>query len=74
MPLEIKIQYDTMRYNALQFALGVSGKSLENELTIHLDKLYERQVPANVRAFVEHSTSASEPKTSPKKPKPTQEV
>ena len=51
---EIKITFAGEKLEALSFFLAEQGgKNVEERLKSHLDKSYEKNVPAQVRKFVE---------------------
>lgn len=54
---EIKITFPEQKMEALVFFLGEQNEKIENVLKEHLDKTYEKSVPAQVRKFVENRMS-----------------
>lgn len=50
---EIKIGFSEAKMEALEFFLGENDSTVEKALKEHLDKLYEKTVPQQVRKFVE---------------------
>ncbi len=54
----ITIEFDAVKLNALQFHLAKSNVSLEDELQKSIQKLYEKNIPANVREYVEYTAEA----------------
>ena len=57
---EIKITFAGEKLEALSFFLAEQGgKTVEELLKSHLDKSYEKNVPAQVRKFVESKMTAS---------------
>lgn len=50
---EIKIGFSEAKMEALEFFLGENNSTVEKALKEHLDKLYEKSVPQQVRKFVE---------------------
>lgn len=54
----ITIEFDAVKLNALQFHLAKSNVSLEGELQKSIQKLYEKNIPANVREYVEYTAEA----------------
>lgn len=50
---EIKITFPEEKMEALVFFLGEQNEKVENVLTAHLDKTYEKCVPQQVRKFVD---------------------
>ena len=57
---EIKITFPEERMEALVFFLGEQNEQVENVLKTHLDKTYEKIVPAQVRKFVESRMTSQE--------------
>lgn len=57
---EIKITFPEEKMEALVFFLGEQNEQVENVLKTHLDKTYEKIVPAQVRKFVESRISGQE--------------
>ncbi len=50
---ELKIPFPTEKLDALRFFIGKKEQTIEQKLEAHLDKTYERIVPAHVREYVE---------------------
>lgn len=50
---EIKIGFSEAKMEALEFFLGENDSTVEKALKEHLDKMYEKTVPQQVRKFVE---------------------
>lgn len=50
---EIKIGFSEAKMGALEFFLRENDSTVEKALREHLDKLYEKSVPQQVRKFVE---------------------
>lgn len=50
---EIKITFPEKKMEALVFFLGEQNEKIEEVLTAHLDKTYEKYVPQQVRKFVD---------------------
>ncbi len=50
---EIKIGFSEAKMEALEFFLRENDSTVEKALKEHLDKLYEKTVPQQVRKFVE---------------------
>lgn len=57
---EIKITFPEEKMEALVFFLGEQNEKVEDVLKAHLDKTYEKSVPAQVRKFVESRIPATE--------------
>ena len=53
--ITIKVPFDEQKRVALAQFLTKKGLNLEDELAAHLQKLYEKAVPAQVREFLENS-------------------
>ena len=60
----IQFTYDEERLEALKVFLKEKGKSLDSELTIMMDNLYEKTVPQKVQIFLERKgkTETQRPK------------
>ena len=52
---EIKIGFEKVKLEALEFFLGQNNSSVEEQLKESLDKMYTKQVPSQVRLFVERN-------------------
>ena len=50
---EIKITFEEVKMEALEFFLREQNTTVEKVLKEHLDKTYEKSVPQQVRKFVE---------------------
>lgn len=50
---EIKITFEAVKMEALEFFLREQNTTVEKVLKEHLDKTYEKNVPQQVRKFVE---------------------
>lgn len=50
---EIKIGFSEAKMEALEFFLRENDSTVEKALKEHLDKIYEKNVPQQVRKFVE---------------------
>lgn len=57
---EIKITFPEEKMEALVFFLGEQNEKVEDVLKAHLDKTYEKSVPAQVRKFVESRVTGRE--------------
>lgn len=57
---EIKITFPEKKMEALVFFLGEQNEKVEDVLTAHLDKTYEKYVPQQVRKFVESQMSVAD--------------
>ena len=49
---EIKVGFEEVKLEALEFFLRENSTTVETVLKDHLDKVYEKQVPQQVRKFV----------------------
>ena len=61
----ITISYDEEKLNALKMYLGQKDTQAEDELTKALDTLYNKNVPAGVREFID-MRSGTNPAPAPK--------
>lgn len=70
----ITISYDEEKLNALKMYLGQKDTQVEEELAKALDTLYNKNVPAGVRDFIDmRSGTNPAPAQKPvRKPKPAQ--
>ena len=50
---ELQLSFPTEKLDALRFFMDKKQQSVEHELQDYLDKTYEKQVPAQVREYVE---------------------
>lgn len=57
---EIKITFPEKKMEALVFFLGEQNEKIEDVLTAHLDKTYEKYVPQQVRKFVESQMAVAQ--------------
>ncbi len=57
---EIKITFPEKKMEALVFFLGEQNEKIEEVLTVHLDKTYEKYVPQQVRKFVDSQIAAAQ--------------
>lgn len=55
---EIKVRFEEVKLEALEFFLRENNTTVETVLREHLDKVYEKQVPQQVRKFVERNMNA----------------
>ncbi len=63
----INISYDEEKLNALKIYLEQKGSQVEDELIKELDTLYSKNVPANVREFIELRSGLGKPTEKKKK-------
>lgn len=54
---EIKVGFEEVKLEALEFFLRENSTTVEKVLKDHLDKVYEKQVPQQVRKFVERNAN-----------------
>jgi len=57
---EIKITFPEKKMEALVFFLGEQNEKIEEVLTTHLDKTYEKYAPQQVRKFVDSQIAAAQ--------------
>lgn len=57
---EIKITFPEKKMEALVFFLGERNEKIEEVLTAHLDKTYEKYVPQQVRKFVDSQIATAQ--------------
>lgn len=53
---QINIRYDAAKLNALRFYTKGNERSIEEELKHHLEELYEKNVPQNVREYIKYQS------------------
>ena len=53
---QINIRYDAAKLNALRFYTKGNEQSIEEELMRHLEELYEKNVPQNVREYIKYQS------------------
>ena len=58
----LQVSFDADKLNALQFYMTKREVNVEDELQAHLDKLYKKTVPAQVREYVESQSESEAPK------------
>jgi len=51
---EISIEFSKARYDALKYSIAKQDTTIEQELAMHLYKLYYKYVPNQVREYVEN--------------------
>lgn len=66
----INISYNEEKLSTLKIYLELKGSHIEDELAKEIDTLYSKNVPANVREFIELRTGSVKPAEKKKKPKP----
>lgn len=62
--VNIVIDFDTEKLSALKIYLEDKGTSLEREISIACEALYQKTVPATVRAFLDLRAEESKSKKS----------
>ena len=63
----INISYDEEKLSALKIYLEQKGSQVEDELIKELDTLYSKNVPVNVREFIELRSGFGKPTEKKKK-------
>lgn len=66
----ITLSYDEEKLSALRLYLEQKGQTVEGELTAAAENLYVKNVPVNVRDFIDLRARLSKPAEPKKKPKP----
>ncbi len=66
---ELKVQFPNTKLDALRYFAEKEGTTVEDELQSYLDKFYQKNVPQQVRDYVEHRDS---PKTARQESAPSQ--
>lgn len=57
----LQVSFDADKLNALRFYMAKKELSVEDELQAHLDRLYEKMVPVQVREYVESQSGSEVP-------------
>lgn len=61
----VQVEYDSEKLEAIRFYLKDKNSTIKRELTDALDSVYKKNVPAQVREYIERkNTSSSESKGS----------
>mgnify|MGYP005938642413 CR=1 FL=1 len=61
----VQVEYDSEKLEAIRFYLKDKNSTIKRELTDALDSVYKKNVPAQVREYIERkNTSPSESKGS----------
>ncbi len=63
----IQFSFDEEKLNAVKMYLAEKGETLEQELESYMDVLFKKNVPANVRDYIELRGSNTKVKPSEKK-------
>lgn len=58
----LQVSFDADKLNALRFYMAKKELNVEDELQAHLDRLYEKMVPVQVREYVESQSGSEAPK------------
>ena len=67
--IELKVTMEPERLDALRYFLSEQEKSTpEKELQRGLNELYEKYVPADTRAYLDHKCGQSVPRPRPRRP------
>ncbi len=67
--VELKVTMEPERLDALRYFLSEKEKSSpEKELQRGLNELYEKYVPADTRAYLDHKCGPSAPRPRPQRP------
>ena len=70
----VTLTFDADKLEALAFHLEQTGGTVEGEMELAIQKLYEKHVPASVRAFIERDSSKIPPKRSKRPAKPVPDL
>ena len=62
----VQVAYDEEKLDALKVFLEEKEKTLDGELTVMMDALYERIVPQKVQLFIEKKNRTDSVKQKPK--------
>lgn len=62
----VQVAYDEEKLDALKVFLEEKEKTLDGELTVMMDALYERIVPQKVQLFIEKKNRTDSGKQKPK--------
>ena len=57
----IQFTYEDSKLNAIRFYLIAKNSDLDTELQVFMDTLYRKNVPAQVRDFIEQTDGPSNP-------------
>ena len=57
----VQIEYDTEKLEALRFYLGERKATLENELIEAMDVIFRKNVPAQVRGYINRNAPMQKP-------------
>jgi len=57
----VQIEYDSEKLEALRFYLGERNATLENELIEAMDVIFRKNVPAQVRGYINRNAPMKKP-------------
>ena len=57
----VQIEYDAEKLEALRFYLGERNATLENELIEAMDVIFRKNVPAQVRGYINRNATMQKP-------------
>ena len=57
----VQIEYDAEKLEALRFYLGERNATLENELIEAMDGIFRKNVPAQVRGYINRNAPMQKP-------------
>ena len=57
----VQIEYDSEKLEALRFYLGERNATLENELIEAMDVIFRKNVPAQVRGYINRNAPIQKP-------------
>ena len=57
----VQIEYDAEKLEALRFYLGERNATLENELIEAMDVIFRKNVPAQVRGYINRNAPMQKP-------------
>lgn len=57
----VQIEYDAEKLEALRFYLGERNATLENELIEAMDVIFRKNVPAQVRGYINRNAPIQKP-------------
>ena len=57
----VQIEYDSEKLEALRFYLGERNATLENELIEAMDGIFRKNVPAQVRGYINRNAPMQKP-------------
>lgn len=71
---ELEVQFPEEKLDALRYFTEKDGTTVEDELKNHLDKFYQKNVPLQVRKYIEKKAGLGpEPEESSSSPAPEQQ-